>query len=55
MPGTTMPSFWMDGEAADPDILGGDAKRQIKALTKLLMEEGHNFYSPKHKRTRDNK
>ncbi len=52
LPGTTMPSFWMDGEAADPDILGGDAKKQIKALTKLLMEEGHNFYSPKHKKTR---
>ncbi|EQC52675.1 c-type cytochrome [Bacteriovorax sp. DB6_IX] len=55
LPGTTMPSFWIDGEAADPEILGGDAKKQIKALTKLLMEEGHNFYSPKHKKTRDNK
>lgn len=50
MPGTTMPSFWPDGEAADPDLLGGDAQRQIKALTKLLLEEGHNFYSPKHKK-----
>ncbi len=50
LPGTTMPNFWLDGEPADPDLLGGDAKRQIKALTKLLLEEGHNFYSPKHKK-----
>lgn len=49
LPGTTMPSFWLDGEAADPEILGGDAKKQIKAVTKLLLEEGHNFYSPEHK------
>jgi cytochrome c2 len=49
-PETTMPAFWMDGEAADPDILGGDAKKQIKALTKYLLEEGHNFYSPEHKK-----
>ena len=50
MPGTSMPNFWPDGEPADENILGGDAKRQIKALTKLLLEEGHNFYSPKHKK-----
>ncbi len=50
LPGTTMPSFWIDGEAADPDILGGDAKKQIKALTKLLLEEGHDFYSPEDKK-----
>ena len=50
MPGTSMPNFWPDGEAADPDLLDGDAKRQIKALTKYILEEGHDFYSPKHKK-----
>ena len=45
-----MPNFWPDGEPADENLLGGDAKRQIKALTKLLLEEGHNFYSPEHKK-----
>lgn len=49
LPGTSMPNFWPDGEPADEDILGGDAKKQIKALTKYLLEEGHNFYSPIHK------
>lgn len=49
LPGTTMPSFWYEGEAADPEILGGDAKKQMRAVTKLLLEEGHDFYSPEHK------
>ena len=35
-----MPSFWMDGEAADPDILGGDAEKQLEALTKYMYEIG---------------
>lgn len=50
LPGTTMPAFWIDGEAADPEILGGDAKKQMRAITKLLLEEGHDFYSPAHKK-----
>ena len=40
LPGTVMPSFWMDGEAADPDILGGDAEKQLEALTKYMYEIG---------------
>ncbi len=42
--GTVMPAFWEDGESPEPDILGGDAKRQIKALTKYLYEIGHDEY-----------
>ncbi|MCO4792970.1 MAG: c-type cytochrome [Bacteriovoracaceae bacterium] len=44
--GTVMPSFWEDGESADPDILGGDPKKQIDALTKYIIEIGHDKYSP---------
>ncbi|MCY4523282.1 MAG: c-type cytochrome [Halobacteriovoraceae bacterium] len=36
--GTVMPNFWEDGEATEPNILGGDPDRQIKALTKYIME-----------------
>ncbi|WP_412470528.1 MULTISPECIES: c-type cytochrome [unclassified Halobacteriovorax] len=50
MPGTTMPSFWPEGEAADPELLDGDAKRQIEAVTKYVLELGSDFYSPKAKK-----
>jgi cytochrome c2 len=31
-PGTLMPSFWPEGQAANRDILGGDTDRQIASL-----------------------
>ena len=37
MPGTTMMNFWEDENPA-PEILGGDDKKQIKALTKYVLE-----------------
>ncbi|MCY4643958.1 MAG: c-type cytochrome [Bacteriovoracales bacterium] len=42
LPHTTMPNFWEDGEAQEPDILGGDPKKQITALRKYLQEIGHD-------------
>jgi len=39
-PGTVMPSFWVDGEGADPEILGGYPERQLDAMTKYLYEIG---------------
>jgi len=39
LPGTSMPSFWMDGEGAS-DVLDGDADRQQDAMVKLLYEFG---------------
>jgi mono/diheme cytochrome c family protein len=40
LPGTSMPSFWEDGESQAPDILGGDVDKQIDALTKYMYEIG---------------
>ncbi len=42
LPGTTMPSFFGDeGKTpVDPSILGGDADKQIAALTKFVIELG---------------
>ena len=37
---TTMTNFWEDGESMAPDILGGDRERQVKALTKYVLELG---------------
>jgi mono/diheme cytochrome c family protein len=37
---TVMPNFWEDGESQAPDILGGDSKKQIQALTKYIFEIG---------------
>ncbi len=51
MPGTVMPNFWFDGVSSAPDILGGDTKKQIRALTKYIMELGKDSYPapyPKH-------
>jgi len=42
LPGTLMPNFWFDGESLDPDILEGDADKQIDALTKYIMEIGYD-------------
>ena len=41
MPETAMPNFWEDGESQEEDILGGDSKKQIRALRKYLIEMGH--------------
>ncbi len=35
--GTMMPSFWPDGHSPLPDILGGDASKQIQAIRDYLM------------------
>lgn len=35
-PGTRMPSFWPEGQAANTDVLGGDTARQIAALWQYL-------------------
>lgn len=35
--GTMMPGFWPDGYSALPDILGGDATKQIQAIRDYLM------------------
>lgn len=39
LPGTLMPSFWMDGEAAS-DVLDSNADRQLDAMVKLIYEMG---------------
>ena len=39
MPGTLMPAFWMDGEAAS-EVLDGNADRQLDAMVKLMYEIG---------------
>ncbi len=44
--GTVMPSFWEDGESTDSEILGGDAEKQINALTKYLIEIGQDRLGP---------
>jgi mono/diheme cytochrome c family protein len=46
MPGTLMPGFWEGGESLDPTILDGDPVRQIDALTKYLLEVGHDNFRP---------
>lgn len=40
--GTVMPSFWEGGESPEPEILGGDTDKQIKAITKYLLEIGYD-------------
>lgn len=42
LPYTVMPNFWEDGEAQEPDILGGDREKQIRALRKYIQEIGHD-------------
>jgi mono/diheme cytochrome c family protein len=43
--GTTMPSFWEDGEPMEPGVLGGDPKAQIEALAKYLQEIGYKNFN----------
>lgn len=38
IPTTPMPSFWEGGESLEPEILGGDVDKQIKALVKYVIE-----------------
>ncbi len=42
LPGTTMPAFFGDDgkQPIDPSVFGGDADKQITALTKLVIEFG---------------
>ena len=44
LPHTVMPAFWEDGESQAPDILGGDADKQMDALVKYLYEIGEDKY-----------
>lgn len=45
MPYTSMPNFWDGGNAsAVPGVLGDDPKKQIKAMTKYILEIGQNSY-----------
>jgi mono/diheme cytochrome c family protein len=37
-PGTLMPSFWPDGKASNPEILGGDTALQIASLYAFVRE-----------------
>jgi cytochrome c2 len=39
-PETVMPNFWEGGEAQDPDLFGGDPKKQIDALVKYMYDIG---------------
>lgn len=44
VPTTPMPSFWEGGVSPEPTILGGDSKKQMKAIAKYLVEIGQNDY-----------
>jgi mono/diheme cytochrome c family protein len=44
-PLVTMPTYWPDGKAALPGVLGGDAGRQIEALWRYL-EDGSRVGKP---------
>jgi mono/diheme cytochrome c family protein len=44
VPGTVMPSFWEGGVASETTILGGDSKKQIRALRKYIQEVGIDSY-----------
>ncbi len=37
MPGTRMPQFWPEGNSPVPEILGGDAEKQISAVRDYVM------------------
>lgn len=55
MPYTVMPNFFEDGESQAPDILGGDIEKQINALTKYLLEFGHNEFQWKMNKSSGNR
>jgi mono/diheme cytochrome c family protein len=39
-PGTRMPTFWPDGQSPMPDILDGDARRQMTAIRDYILSIG---------------
>ena len=39
-PGTRMPTFFPDGESPLPDVLGGDARKQMQAIRDYLLSIG---------------
>ncbi len=45
MPHTLMPNFWEGGEPMEADYFDGDTKKQIEALTKYIIEIGHDEVS----------
>jgi hypothetical protein len=46
IPGTRMPGFWVDGAVPVPDVLGGDAEKQINVLTDYVLSLGQNPPAP---------
>mgnify|MGYP001583149256 FL=1 len=38
--GTRMPTFWPDGQSPLPDVLGGDAKKQMMAVRDAVISMG---------------
>ncbi len=45
-PGTLMPDFWPEGHSSKPDILDGDANKQIEALW-VFLSDGYSIGTPK--------
>ena len=45
-PGTLMPDFWPEGHSSKPDILEGDASKQIEALW-VFLSDGYSIGTPK--------
>ena len=45
-PGTLMPDFWPEGHSSKPDILDGDAAKQIEALW-VFLSDGYSIGTPK--------
>lgn len=45
-PGTLMPDFWPEGHSSKPDILEGDASKQIEALW-VFLSDGYSIGIPK--------
>jgi len=42
VPGTRMPGFWVDGAIPVPDVLGGNADKQINLLVDYVISLGQN-------------
>jgi mono/diheme cytochrome c family protein len=38
--GTRMPTFWPDGQSPMPDVLGGDARKQMTSIRDYVMSMG---------------
>jgi cbb3-type cytochrome oxidase cytochrome c subunit len=43
--GTRMPTFWPDGQSALPDVLGGDARKQMMSVRDYVISLGHSSVS----------